>query len=126
MKRGVNPTAYQTSVVVSNFYHGSITAHNLMKPATPSGSSVLTKMPRRRRTVRLIEYIEVLCRWKHGSDRCLPTSRLVPLTKPKTALMYSQLSRPLEEQLKSDLKMNLEKTYKNKAFIDAIQGEGSS
>jgi hypothetical protein len=58
----------------------------------------------------LIEYIEEVCADPEAWVRSLPTNiKSFTLTKPKTANVTHSSRDPLEEQLKTDLKMNLER-----------------
>jgi hypothetical protein len=88
-----------------------ITAHNLMKADNAKWFKCTYENAEKKDDSCLIEYIEEVCA-DTAWVRSLPTNIKArsTLTKPKTALMSHSSRDPLEEQLKSDLKMNLERT----------------
>jgi hypothetical protein len=93
-----------------------ITAHNLMKPTMPSGSSARTTTPAR-------PMIPVL--WIRGRDmrRHRSVGQVASNIKAMSTLAkpcWCHLHRWKLLERTTELKTCLEKTYKNKQFIDSV------
>lgn len=112
----------------TNFTHEDImmdlkAAQELMKPDNSKWFKTAYENLNKAPDSSLTEYIEEICADPEEWVRKLPAHIRAPstLNKPKTAVVsLVGLETDLEADLKSDLKTKLEKTYRNKAFIESI------
>lgn len=105
-----------------------ITAHNLMKPDNAKWFKRTYDNAGKADDSSLVEYVEEICADTEAWVKSLPSNikAMSTLAKPKTALMsLASLETPLEDALKTELKTCLEKTYKNKQFIDSVLNDRS-
>jgi hypothetical protein len=98
-----------------------ITAHNLMKPDNAKWFKRTYDNAGKTDDSSLVEYVEEICADTEVSSRAFEHQSHVYSGQTKTALMsLASLETSLEDGHKTELKTCLEKTYKNKQFIDSV------